>query len=144
VPKNRIFRGEDIERIVNLIRAWPNEKITWVDVCKKSEPLLGFVPSRQGLNQHETVVDAFQAKKRRLRISPKEASPMPASLAVASKRIAMLNAEIDELKRTNARLIERFLTWQYNAHVKNMTEAELDRPLPCIDREVNKPKGGGK
>ena len=35
------------------------------------------------------------------------------------------------------RLMERFRTWQYNASAKNMTEADLDKPLPFLDKHVS-------
>lgn len=136
MPKNRMFRESDIKAIVSLVRAWPKETISWADVCKQSEPLLGFRPSRQGLYQREEIREAFQAKQQGLRISPKEASPMPSSLAVAAKRIANLNAEVREKELMITRLRDRFVRWQYNAYKKGMTEADLDAPLPFIDREV--------
>ena len=63
---------------------------------------------------------------------------MPSSLAVAARRISRLAAENHELELQNKRLLERFRTWQYNASVRNMTEADLDRPLPILDKDVSK------
>ena len=137
MARNRVFTDTDIEGVIELIRAWPKEVISWSAVCKKTEPLLGRVPTRQGLSQVEEILTAFQAKKKGLHISPKQSVPMPSSLAVASQRIARLNAEIAELKLENTRLRDRFITWQYNAHARNMTDTDLDNPLPMIDREVD-------
>lgn len=137
MARERIFTDNDIEGIVELIRAWPKEVISWSAICNKAEPLLGRVPTRQGLSQCNAILTAFQAKKQGLRISPLQSVPAPSSLAVASERIARLNAEIAELKLENTRLRDRFITWQYNAHAKNMTQADLDHPLPLIDREVD-------
>lgn len=137
MAKEKFFTDSDIEGIVDLIRTWPKEVISWSEVCKKSEPLIGRVPSRQGLSQCEAILTAFQAKKQGLRISPQQSTPTPSSLAVASDRIARLNAEIAELKLENTRLRDRFITWQYNAHTRNITEADLNAPLPQIDREVD-------
>ena len=137
MARNRVFTDYDIDGMVELIRAWPTDAISWSAVCKKAEPLLGRVPTRQGLSQCEAILTAFQAKKQGLRISPQQSTPMPSSLAVASERIARLNAKIAELQLENQRLRDKFITWQYNAHARNMTQADLDNPLPQIDREVD-------
>lgn len=99
MARNRVFREDEIEAVANLIRAWPKAKLSWSDVCKHPEPIFGFLPTRQGLSQHKTILTAFQAKKDGFRVSPEEGVPMPSSLAVASNRIAMLNARIAELER---------------------------------------------
>ncbi|MDD2741609.1 MAG: hypothetical protein PHV02_05010 [Rhodocyclaceae bacterium] len=137
MARNRIFTDTDIEGIIEVIRAWPTGTIAWANVCKKAESVLGFIPSRQGLSQHQAIQTAFQARKEGLRIAPQKDRPMPSSLAVASERIARLNAQIAELELENTRLRDRFITWQYNAHARNMTQADLDTPLPQIDREVD-------
>lgn len=137
MARNRVFTQTDINGIVDLIRNWPKETLKWSDICIAAERVLGFEPSRQGLSQHEAIQVAFQSKKGRLRIQPKAASPMPSSLAIASKRIASLIAEKHELELQIKTLRERFRTWQYNAHSKNMTEADLDKPLPIIDKGVS-------
>ena len=138
MPKNRVFRQTEIDAIVQVIRAWPKDTISWADVCKHATPILGFTPSRQGMNQRAPILEAFQARKKNLRVSTKQASPMPSSLAVAARRIGILNAEISELKAMNTRLMDRFQKWQYNAHLKGMNDATLDKPLPPIDREIDK------
>jgi hypothetical protein len=138
VPKNRVFRQTEIDAIVQTIRAWPKSTISWADVCKEATPILGFTPSRQGMNQREPILEAFQARKKHLRVSPMQALPMPSSLAVAARRIGILNAEISELKAMNTLLKDRLQIWQYNAHLKGMNDATLDKPLPSIDREIDK------
>jgi hypothetical protein len=139
MPKNRTFRESEIESIVGIIRAWPKERITWSDVCARAEPLLGFMPSRQGLYQREEIRNAFQAKQKGLRISPKATVPMPSSLAVASMRISNLNAQIREQNLIINRMRDQFIRWQYNAYLKGVSEADLEKPLPGADREVQQP-----
>ena len=137
MARNRVFTDTDIEGIIEMIRSWPTGTIAWAKVCKKAEAVLGFIPSRQGLSQHDAILTAFQARKEGLRVAPQVGRPMPSSLAVASERIARLNAQIAELNLENRRLLDKFITWQYNAHSRNMTQADLDTPLPQIDREVD-------
>jgi hypothetical protein len=136
MARNRVFTEHDIEAIVTLIRDWPKETIAWQTVCEKAEPILGYTPSRQGLSQHEVILVAFQARKRNLRLQPQISTPMPSSLAIAAQRISRLQAENSELILQIKALRHRFRIWQYNAHARNMTEADLDRPLPIIDKEV--------
>lgn len=138
MPKNRVFRQTEIDAIVQVIRAWPKSTISWDDVLRKATPILGFTPSRQGMNQRKPILEAFQAKKKHLHTTPDHTSPMPSSLAVAAKRIDILNSQIAELTSINTRLKDRLQIWQYNAHLKGMTETMLDQPLPSIDREVDK------
>lgn len=138
MPKNRVFRQTEIDAIVQVIRGWPKDRMSWDDVCKIATPILGFTPSRQGMNQRAPILAAFQARKKHLRVTPKEASPMPSSLAVAARRIGILNAEIAELKAVNTRLQDRLQIWQYNAHIRGLADTVLDKPLPLIDREIDK------
>lgn len=136
MARERVFTMAEIDLIVDRIRTWPGETINWGDLCASLKDILGRMPSRQGLSQHEAIQVAFTARKKHLRIQPKQASPMPSSLAVAAKRIARLLAEKRELELQVQQLRERFKTWQYNAHVKELTEANLDKPLPIIDKDV--------
>jgi len=137
MARNRVFRNDEIEAVVNLIRAWPKPKLSWSDVCQQAESIFGFIPTRQGLSLHKSILTAFQAKKDGLQVYPEKSAPMPSSLAIASKRIAMLNARIGELERENDLLRDRFITWQYNASMR-MSQDELERPLPAVDRRVSK------
>ena len=130
---------KDIHAIVNLIRGWDEleSKLTWTGICQKAEALVGRKPTRQSLNSHEAIVLAYQTKKGSLKGKIASNQRRPASLQVASSRIANLEAELAEVKEENRRLKEQFMVWQYNAsHWKTrMTEKDLNRPLPKIDRE---------
>lgn len=123
----------DIEAIVNLIRGWQDEKLTWPAICEQSVSLIGKKPTRQSLSAHEPIVAAYKAKKLSVRQVP--ARPRPASLQAAAARIANLEAQIDELREENRRYREQFTVWQYNAYKHGMQEHQLNQPLPKIDRE---------
>lgn len=49
-----------------------------------------------------------------------------------------LQAENGRLKAENERLLEQFVTWAYNAHLKGLTKDYLNSPLPRVDRELTK------
>lgn len=134
MPKNRKFRRADIDAIIHLINTWPHPSISWEDVCSKSEPILGFLPSRQGLSQKDEILVAFQSKKKCDRNPRETVVRSPSNLAVAGRRISELTAEVAKLKSVNSSLRDRFQMWQYNAHLHGMSQSDLERPLPKIDR----------
>jgi hypothetical protein len=126
--------NKDIQAIVNLIRGWPNEKLTWPAICDAAEPMVGKLPTRQSLNTHEAIVTAYQIKKDALK-GKGHKKPRPASLNIAADRIAKLASEIEELKEINRRYKQQFVIWQYNAYKHGMKEHQLNASLPKIDRE---------
>ncbi|WP_349886342.1 hypothetical protein [Pantoea ananatis] len=128
------FDRRDIQAIVNLIRGWQEDKLTWSAICDASEPLVGKRPTRQSLNTHDAITTAYQVKKNALKgRDPKE--PRPASMSIAAARIAKLESEVDELKEVNRRYKQLFVIWQYNAYKYGVKECQLNQPLPRIDRE---------
>lgn len=128
------LKQADIDAIVNVIRGWPTDKLTWESICEASAKVIGQAPTRQTLNAHAAIKDAYSAKKRGLKVQgPKTA--MPSSLAVAAQRISRLQTENDELKLKNDRLLEQFVRWQYNAYKHGLKEHQLNAELPRIDRE---------
>lgn len=137
MAKNKFIKQDDVVAIVQMIRSWPKEKIGWDDLCTACKPLLGYIPTRQGLNGHRSVKDAFQAKKVGIRNKVPPRKPLPSSLAVASDRISRLNATVTALQEENDRLRDRLVIWQYNAFKRGLTRAQLEEPLPVIDRERN-------
>jgi len=124
----------DIEAIVNIIRGWQEQKLTWPAICDRSEALIGKKPTRQSLNAHEPIVAAYKAKKKSL-LEGVPVRPRPASLQAAAARIANLEAQLEEMREVNRRYKEQFTIWQYNAYKHGMKEHQLNQPLPKIDRE---------
>ena len=128
------FDRRDIQAIVNLIRGWQEEKLTWSAICDASEPLVGKRPTRQSLNTHEAIMTAYQVKKDTLR-GRGPIKSRPASMSIAAARIAKLESENDELKEVNRRYKQQFVIWQYNAYKYGVKEFQLNEALPKIDRE---------
>lgn len=123
----------DLDLIVSLIDGWEG-KLAWEALCEAIEPLIGSRPTRQTLNSHEKIKSAFTHQKARLK-SGFVSTKRPASLSIAEQRIRRLEAENNRLERENARLLERFMRWQYNAHKFNVSADKLDAPLPFVDRD---------
>lgn len=124
----------DIDAIVDIIRGWPNDKISWEGICEACVKVIGKTPTRQTLNAHAAIKDAYIAKKSGLKVQPTRIA-MPSSLSVAAQRIARLQTENYELKMKNDALLELFVKWQYNAYKHGVKEHQLNEELPRIDRE---------
>lgn len=127
----RHLRDQDIERIVRLLDGW-NKALTWEALCAACRPAVGKDPSRQTLFRSIRIREAYKASKERQRQAPQERKA-PGTLKIAIDRIARLTAENERLERENRRLLEQFVIWQYNAHVRGMSQVELNRPLPPVD-----------
>jgi hypothetical protein len=124
----------DVGAIVDIIRGWPTEKLTWKEICEAAAKVIDKTPTRQTLNAHQAIKDAYAAKKSGLKVHGTRTA-MPSSLAVAAQRIARLQTENDELRKKNSALLEQFVKWQYNAHKHGLKEYQLNEDLSRIDRE---------
>jgi len=124
----------DVRAIINIIEGWVDDKITWEGICELASAVVGKKPTRQSLNLNKQIREAYEVKKKGLKIhGPRVATP--SSLKVAATRIAKQQSEIDTLKAKNAALLEKFVKWQYNAYKYGVKEHQLNEPLPRIDRE---------
>ena len=129
------IRSEHIEAIVNAIKTWRGDTISWENVRKLAKPILGYLPSRSGVNAHPEIQNAHKAKAKGLEMKPGDRIPAPKSLATAGHLIAVRDAEIAELKLQITAFREKFDRWRYNASKHNIKIDELDAPLPTISRK---------
>lgn len=123
---------------MELLDGWKGT-LTWDALSEASLRAIGMNPTRQTLSRIVRIQDAFAAAKARIRVGDGEVRKVPHSIKLAADRIARLENENARLSRENAALLEQFVVWQYNAYVKGMTQAELNRPLPKVDRAVTIP-----
>lgn len=138
----RHLRDTDILKLVELLDGWKGA-LTWDALGEASLRAIGISPTRQTLSRIVRIQDAFAAAKARIREGGGEERKLPHSIKLAADRIARLENENARLSRENAALLEQFVVWQYNAYVKGMTQAELSRPLPKVDRAVTVPLHSG-
>lgn len=124
---------QDVDKIVGILDGWQG-KLTWDGLCDAASKQVGKRPTRQSLNSHKKIKQAFTDKKKRLKGDLQEVKTPP-SLAIAGQRIKRLEEENARLKKENGRLLEQYVTWQYNAYRHGLTEDKLNMPLPRIDRE---------
>lgn len=124
----------DVETIINIIQGWRDDKLTWDAICQSASLVVGKTPTRQSLNSNHLIKQAYEVKKKGLKIhGPRIA--VPSSLKVAAERIGKLQSEVDNLKSKNAALLDQFVKWQYNSYKYGVKEHQLNEGLPRIDRE---------
>ena len=122
----------DVERVVEILDGW-RDKLTWEALCEAFAPVIGTKPVRQTLAKFVRIEHAFEACKMRLKNeTPEEKSPP--SMRIAVERITRLENENSRLKRENRELLQQFVVWQYNAHIHGLSDVELNRAMPGIDR----------
>lgn len=122
----------DIQRVVELLDGWRG-KLTWEGLSSACKPVIGTAPARQTLYRCTRITQAYKHARTRLKEEPARTKSVP-TLQTALDRIARLTAENERLQMENSRLLEQFVVWQYNAHVRGLTSAQLNSPLPAIDR----------
>ena len=124
----------DVEAIINIIDGWSIKKITWDEICEACIGVVGKKPTRQSLNAHDDIKNAYIAKKKGLQVQGVR-EPLPANLKSAADRIKNMESKINRLKKQNDQLLQQFIVWQYNAYKYGLEERQLNEPMPRIDRE---------
>jgi hypothetical protein len=89
--------------------------------------------TRQTLHKHQQIQIAYEVRKKNLQPSERQERGS-AQLQKALERISRLEAENQRFQAENDLLLEQFARWAFNAYVRGIGEAELNRPLPEIDR----------
>jgi hypothetical protein len=131
--------------IVGVLDGWSG-RLSWDALIKAVERRAGLSYTRQTLHRHERIRLAFAIRKKALldRNDERSHEAMPLELQVALDRIARLEAENLRLAAENNALIDQFAVWGYNAHIRNLTEEFLNKPLPSVDREPSEPRAPRK
>ena len=127
----RHLTDRDVVRVIELLDGW-KDSLTWsklIDVCRKR---LGIQAVRQTLYRSVSIREAFELAKQRAKTNLPDL-PIPSSLRAAAERIRRLEAENTRLHHQNDALLQQFVVWQYNAHLKGLSEQELNRALPEVD-----------
>lgn len=129
----------DIEAIVELLDQWDlGVKITWEKLCQTIKDDLGLMHTRQTLEKYTRIKDTYLSVKKHASGRRRREKKLPPSLSIAAKTIERLERKNARLQQENTRLLEQFLTWQYNAHVHGMKQDQLNRPLPHKSNGKNK------
>ena len=123
---------DDIKKVVEYMDEWDlSMKLTWDTLCTGLYDNLGINHTRQTLQKHTRIKDAFDELKRHLRGKKRIGKKvLPSSLAAAAKQMDSLKRKNARLERENANLLQQFLVWQYNAHIHGMKQDQLNQQLP--------------
>ena len=121
--------AEDVTVILEILDGWSG-KLSWNHLIDRVERKLLFRYTRQSLYGHERIAKSFQLTKRRIQGQAGRPPVENPVLQKALEKCARLEAEVARLSSENERLISKFIRWAYNAHLRGMTEAQLEQPLP--------------
>jgi len=137
--RSRNLSSEDVELIVGLLDGWGGS-LTWKGLIESVERRLYFRYTRQALHAHQRIRDAFGLCKERLARGNRKKGEKHVSqeMRLLMERLARRDAEVERLKAENQRLMEQFVVWLYNAQTKAVSLADLERPLPRVDRGQTK------
>jgi hypothetical protein len=127
------LNDKDIDRIVELVDGWRGQ-LTWEALCDACKPAIGSRPTRQTLCKYTRIAHAFRECKARVK-EQRERDTGPSDVTAALQRLERLENENARLKRENRELLEQFVVWQYNAYARGLSDVDLNRPLPSIDRD---------
>lgn len=130
---------EDVAKIVEVLDGWSGT-LRWELLIDAVERRLFARYTRQALNNHKRIKAAFSNRKNELARSgnsPKTSVFSP-ELQLALDRNDRLSFENTRLKKENTGLLEQFVRWAYNAHLRGLDEEFLNRPLPRVNRGQTK------
>lgn len=143
-PKRRAKNLGDssIEAIVDVLDGWDG-KLTWDLLIEVIKSRLQVQYTRQALNQHLRIKQAFQLTKERISGVPRPKADVTKGFSAAEatvflERFRRLEAENARLKLENERLLEQFVVWAYNASTRGLDAAFLGQPLPQVNRDLTK------
>lgn len=134
----RAFTPKEIKAIVGIIRDWPNgQKLTWDGICKASEVVLDFIPTRQAFVDKPAVKNAYNIKKASITSHrDKVASmPLPKSLTAAAETIARQQEQIGQLKKEVQAMADMARRFIHNGVLHGLKREQLNAPLPKQNRK---------
>ncbi|MGX9982574.1 hypothetical protein [Methylobacterium fujisawaense] len=122
-----------VARICEVIRSWPESPLRWEDLVAVLRQRGIGSWTRQALSSKPAIIQAIQARKDALAKGVKRPRRDP--------EVVVLRRQVDDLRVRNEELLaklawyeERHLVMLRNASVRGLTEAELMKALPPIDR----------
>ncbi|CRD46310.1 hypothetical protein [Stenotrophomonas indicatrix] len=127
------LNDSDITKIVGILDGWSG-RLTWEGLLDAVEKHLYARYTRQALHKHTRIQAAFEQRKLALAGGdrrPRSFDDLP-EMQVAIDRIVRLEGELERLEAENARLLEQFVRWAYNASVRGLDDAYLNSPLPAV------------
>lgn len=131
------LNDEDVEAVCEILDGWPSaEKLTWDSLVKVIGERLDKAWTRQALDKHHRIKQAYQLRKKRQKTAPppKHDDGIPPVLRKAQECIERLENENRRLKEENLNFHRQFIRWAYNAQNHGLSKAALDKPLCNVDK----------
>nr|WP_287410224.1 hypothetical protein [Pseudodesulfovibrio sp.] len=123
-----------IKAIVSVINDLTG-KITWDNIVEKSARSIGIKYSRQTLQKYDDIKSAYYAKKDHNSESQgHKISFSPQEMKKKQDRISALEDENAKLKLMVSTQAAQLVKWAYNAASRNLTKADLEKPMPPTER----------
>lgn len=122
---------EDVEAVCKIIDGWPaGEKLTWDALVEGIEKQLYRSWSRQALDRHTRIKQAYTLKKKYIKKRPaKSDEHLPPAVRKANEVIRRLESENERLTLENKMFLEQFIRWSHNAEAKGISVDILNTPL---------------
>ena len=127
------LKRDDLRLVLGIIDGWAGSPLTWNALIARIAAVLHVTYVRQALHRYPEIAQAFSRRRAELAVA-KPQRQITGELKVALDRIERLEAENARLNDRNDALLERFVTWAYNASLFGLDEAKLDQPLPPAAR----------
>ena len=122
------IRESDVGTICKLILD-SHRPMTWGEIVAEAARQLSHTWTRQALERHGEIKKAYTERRRR-----KGNGPTDPAIILLTQKVAGLKAEIESLVKRLALYDAKFVRYQYNAHARGVSPAELDQQLPPIKR----------
>ena len=136
IKRSKNLSDGDIAEIVAILDGWSG-KLSWELFIEAIAKRKHTSYTRQTLHKHVRIREAFSLRKKTLSNAPESSvseDDVPPELRAALEYTARLQAENTRLKMENARLLEQFVLWAYNAHTHGLDHDFLARPIPKVSR----------
>lgn len=130
------LEDNDVATIVGILDGWTG-RLSWNSLLDAVERHLFARYTRQALHKHARIQRAFEQRKRVLAAEsgrPRKLASTPEA-QVALDKVGRLEAQVERLEAENARLLEQFARWAYNASTRGLEETYLNSPLPDVNRK---------
>ena len=122
-----------VARIREVIAGWQELPLRWEDLVQVLRQRQVGSWTRQALSTKPEIVEAVKARKEALARGAKRRTRDP-EVVILRRQVEDLRKEVKDLAEINARYEERHLMVLRNALIRGLTEGDLLRPLPAIDR----------
>jgi len=131
--RSKNLNDDSIEKIVEILDGWSGS-LTWDSLITEIELRLKDKYVRQTLAKHTRIKSAYNLTKKRISDEPDAKNNDSVEIQVLQQIIAKLEAKNARLNRENQDLLAQFSKWAYNSYTKGVSKADLNKPLPKIDR----------